>query len=497
MSYLGLDIGTTGCKAVVFDERGCELASAYREYAVIIPREGWAELDSSLVCDSCMAVIREAASACPEDPVSAMGISSQGEAYTPVGPDGEMLGNGMVSFDTRAAEISDRWSAEFGREKLYRITGQTAYPMYTVFKLLWLRDNQPEIWARAKAFYCFEDLMHHRLGLEPAISWSLAGRTMMFNVLTHQWDDEILSAVGLDRSKLARPLPSGEIVGTIPKAVSRDLGLSEDTIVVTGGHDQPSGALGAGVAASGVAVYGTGTVECITPAFATPIFSDDLFKNNICTYDFTVRGMYTTVAYNLTGGNILKWFRDEWGQPEVEEAARTGANPYQILLGKIGDKPSSLMVLPYFTPSGTPYFDTTTRGAILGLRLTTKREDVLRALLEGVTFEMRLNLDILDRSGIGINELIAIGGGAKSRAWVQLKADVLNKPIKTVAVTEAGCLGVAMLAMAAHMNIDVTKLVPEWVRITDEVEPNPENASYYDDRFATYLKLYPALRSIS
>ncbi|MCX8053056.1 MAG: FGGY family carbohydrate kinase [Armatimonadetes bacterium] len=503
MSYIGLDIGTTGCKAVAFDENGHQLAAAYREYPVLSPHDGWAEIDSALVCQSCLEVIREAASRCNtslrsslETEVRGIGISSQGEAFTPVGPSGEFFGNAMVSSDTRAAAISENWSREFGREKLYEITGHTAHPMFTLFKLIWVRDNRPDVWRQAKMFHCFEDLIHTRLGVEPAMSWPLAGRTMMFDVRKHDWDDSILNAMGLDRSKLPRTLPAGEVVGRVPSAICRDLGLADGAIVVAGGHDQPCGALGAGVTRPGMAVYGTGTVECITPAFSEPVFSSDLFANNLCTYDFTIPGMYTTVAFSLTGGNLLKWFRDEFGQAEVEQANRTGENAYSILIEHMASEPTSLMVLPYFTPSGTPYFDTRTKGAITGLRLTTTRGEILRALLEGVAFEMRLNLDILAKSGIAVKELVAIGGGARNPIWTQLKADVLNTPIKTVAVTEAGCLGVAMLACAADTQQDVKSLASKWVRVTGEVTPDPKNAEFYALRFEHYLKLYSVIKEL-
>lgn len=497
MSYLGLDVGTTGCKAVVFDKDGRQLASAYREYPVVSANEGWAEIDSRLVSESCLDVIREAAAECPEDRVRAMGISSQGEAFTPVGPDGEMLGNGMVSSDARAASYAEDWSREFGRERLYQITGHTAHPMFTLFKLLWVRDNLPDVWARAARFLCYEDLIHLKLGLEPAISWPLAGRTMMFDVRKHEWSPEILGAVGLDSARLPRTLPAGAVVGTIPSHVARSLGLRDGVIVVAGGHDQTCGALGAGVASKGRAVYATGTVECITPAFQEPIFSAELYEKNLCTYDFTVKGMYTTVAFSLTGGNLLKWFRDQWSREEVAESERTGMSAYELILRSMPDEPTKLMVLPYFTPTGTPYFDTEVKGAILGLRLSSTRGEVLRALLEGVAFEMRLNMDILDRSGIQIDELVAIGGGARNRRWTQLKADVMGKPISTAAVTEAGCLGVAMLARAADTGENITDLAKSWVRITDTVEPDASNAAFYADKFSSYLELYPALRRLA
>jgi xylulokinase len=237
-------------------------------------------------------------------------------------------------------------------------------------------------------------------------------------------------------------------------------------------------------------------VECITPAFSGPVFTQALKSNNICTYDHTVPGMYTTVAFSVTGGNILKWFRDEFGALEMEEAERTGRNAYELLLETLDDRPSGLMVLPYFTPSGTPHFDTRTRGAILGLRMSTRREDVIKALLEGVAYEMRLNLHILEQSGCGIRELRAIGGGAKSRDWVQLKADVLGKPITTLKVIEAACMGAAMLAFAADSGGDIRRIASEWVKPLDQHLPRPEQAGYYNERFELYRKIYPAIRKL-
>ena len=495
MVCMGIDIGTTGCKAVVFGGDGKQLSSSYREYPVIMPREGWAELDSAKVIENCFSAIREASINSPAK-VRAIGISSQGEAFTPVDKNGRMLGNAMVSFDTRAAETTKSWSEKFGEKKLYGITGHTAHPMFTLFKLLWLRENKPDVFKQAYKFLCFEDLLQFKLGLDPAMGWPLAGRTMLFDIRKHCWSDEILELCEIPVSKLARPLKSGSVAGKIPANIAETLSLDDDVIVVTGGHDQPCGALGAGVIEEGCAMYATGTVECICPAFPSPVLSNGLFKSNLCTYDFTLDKIYTTVAFSLTGGNILKWFRDEFGQFEISEAGKLGVNPYELLLKNMSRTPSNLMVLPHFTPTGTPYFDTEAEGAILGLKLSTKRNEIVRALLEGVAFEMRLNLDILNESGIRIDELRAIGGGAKSPIWTQLKADVLNKPIKTVRITEAGCLGVAMLAYAAHSGENLKSTVDAWVKTGDTVIPNPELSANYTEQFELYKKIYPALKKL-
>jgi xylulokinase len=496
MSYMGVDIGQTGCRAIIFDGNGIERAQSYREYRTVVPEPGWAELESDAVRDRCFEVMREAQAGSPDDPVQGLAVSCQGEAFTPVGPRGESLANAMITFDTRAAGLMERWSSGFGVERLYRLTGHTAHPMFSIFKLLWLKENRSDTFRRAVKFLCFEDFLHHHLGAQPHIAWSLAGRTMLFNIRNHVWDREILEAVGLESERLATPVPSGSVVGSVETSLAGALGMGRGVKIVCGGHDQPMGALGAGVVSPGKAMYATGTSECITPAFMRPILSDDLFRNNICTYDYILEGMYTTVAFSLTGGNILKWFRDQWGQEEAREAERTGRSPYEILLAKIGNKPSSLLVLPYFTPTGTPYFDHDVYGAVLGLKLHTTREEFLRGLLEGVALEMRLNLEILARSDIRIDELRAIGGGARSPIWTQLKADVLDKPITTVRVTEAACFAAAMLACSAVTGEPLKSLVDRWVTTEGVIEPIPHNAERYRERFETYRELYPTLKKL-
>ena len=247
---------------------------------------------------------------------------------------------------------------------------------------------------------------------------------------------------------------------------------------------------------SGKAMYGMGTVECICPAFPKPTFSDTLMASNLCTYDFTVDGMYTTVAFSLTGGNLFRWYRDQFCQEESKEAKQRGVSVYEQLLQAMPDQPTDMMVLPHFTPTGTPSFDPDATGAILGLKLSHTRLDILRALLEGVSMEMKLNVELLDESGIKIKELIAIGGGAQSTIMTQLKADILNRPITTVAVTEAGCLGVAMLASHALNQEPLASITSRWVKPLAQIEPRAESATIYEDKFTLYKQLYPTLKTL-
>lgn len=493
MSYLGLDIGTGGCKAVVFSREGKELASSFREYPVLHLNPDWAELNPDEVIEKCFEVIREA-NGKTADPVVSMSISSQGEAFAPVGKDGKVLGNAMVSSDARARDITEKWSKEFGPDNLYRITGHTPHPLFTLFKILWIKDNQPEIWKNARYFLCFEDLFHFRAGLEPCMSWSLAGRTMLFDVIQHRWSEEILNALNLEPEKLAKPVPPGEIVGIIDPAMGSLMGFLNPVTVVAGGHDQTCAALGAGVIEPGMCMYATGSVECFCPVLEAPSFSPELQRNNLCCYDYTIKGKYTSVAYSLTGGNILRWMRDELGQTETEKAAATGQNPYTLLLDAMPEDPTSLLVLPYFSATGTPYFDTRAKGAIIGLQLTTTKGEITKALLEAVALEMKLNLQLMENSGMHIDAFIATGGGTRHQKWNRLKADVLNKKIIVREVSEAGCFGAALLAQSAIEKAPVSEIYIHTVSRSEVISPDPKNSGIYDKKFESYKQLYPALR---
>lgn len=493
MSYLGLDIGTGGCKAVVFNTEGKELASSFREYPVLHPHPDWAEINPDEVINKCFEVIAEVNTKI-SDPVVAMSISSQGEAFTPIGKNGRTLGKAMVSSDTRARDIALKWSNDFGTGKIYHITGHTPHPLFTLYKILWVRENQPDVWKATRYFLCFEDLFHYKMGLEPKISWSMAGRTMLFDVIRHQWSNEILEAIGLSASKLAIPVASGEITGSIGVNTGRKIGFKNPVIVVAGGHDQTCAALGAGVIEPGMCMYATGSVECFCPMLDKPSFSDELQKNNLCCYDYTIKGKYTTIAYSLTGGNILRWMRDELGQLEIAKAAKTGQNPYSLLLDAMSASPTELLVLPYFSATGTPYFDTRAKGAIIGIQLTTTKGEITRALLEGVALEMKLNLQLMEKSGMKIDTFIATGGGTRNKPWTQLKANVLNKKIIVRDVKETGCYGAALLACSAIEKIPVEQLLRHSRTENEVFSPVPEYARFYDKKFEPYKQLYPVLK---
>ena len=498
MSLLGLDIGTTGTKGVAFDLDGRILASAYREYPLISPRPGWQELDPNRVWLCVKAVLAEVSRATRTHPIESLGISCQGEACHPVARDGTCLANSLITFDGRTADKPAWWLERMSRYDIARISGMPVHGMYTLNKIMWFKEQRPDIYAKTWKFHCYEDFVHLRLGLDPVMSYPLAARTMAFDIHKGDWSDELLGLAGVDRGLLARTAPSGEVVGTIPDRIASEIGLPRGVVVATGGHDQPAGTLGAGILESGEAMYATGTVECICAIFDSFKLTQEAVDGNVCCYPSCVPGLYASLGFNFTGGSLLRWYRDTFAGIEKQEAKETGRDVYEILCERVPKEPEHLLVLPHFTMTGTPHFDTASRGAILGLTLNTKREEIVSAILSGVTYEMKLNLELLQSAGVRIKRLRAIGGGAKSAVWVQRKADILGVPIAVLATTEAASLGVAMLGgKAAGIVRDIGEMAKHVVKIVSVCEPNEKRRAVYERLFGIYRTLYPAIRTLN
>lgn len=499
MSLIGLDVGTTGCKAIVVNLEGKVLGEAYREYPLVHPQPGWAELDPDEVFDKVQVVLKQAvAEATGADPVQGIGISSQGEAGIPLDENGRFLYRSPVSFDTRAVPQTERLGERIGRNRIFEITGHALNSMYTLPKIQWLIENVPAVRERMRHFYCFEDYIIFRLCGRAAIDYSLAARTLAFDIHTKTWSEEMLAGSSVDPSIFAEPMPSGSVAGTILPDVARSLGLPLDTKIVTGGHDQPCGALGAGIIKPHVAVDGTGTVECITAAFPEPVLSPTMRENGFSCYPAVAPDLYVTLAYNFTGGSLLRWFRDTLGQREVAQAQEEGRDVYDVIISKATDGVVQPMVLPHFTATGTPYHDPHSRGAFLGLALETTLGDIIKAILDGITFEMKLNLSLLEEAGVRIDVIRAIGGGSRSPFWLQLKADMFKRPIVKLDVEEAPCLGAALCAgVATGAYGGFEEAVDAAVHEGDRYEPNAQRTAAYDERFKIYRDIYPTLADLS
>jgi xylulokinase len=497
-TLLGLDVGTTGCKAVLFDEDGLLLASASREYPVELPRPSWAEQDIERVWWLAIEAMREAIAIAGTGEVAAIGLSVHGEAVTPVDAAGQPMRPTILGMDTRT-DAQNAWLREHvGGETLFGRTGMPIHTINTLPKLLWLREHEPDVWARASRFVLVEDFLVGRMTGRWVVSECLASRTQMVDLATGRWDVGILELLALDKARLSAIAPSGEAVGELSAELTAALGLQRRPVVVSGGHDQACGALGVGLTEAGLASVSTGTAEVVEVALASPVVSPPLYGGNISVYRHVVPGLYLAMTLNHSGGLALRWFRDAFCEPQVQRAAAEGLDAYDVILEGGADGPSGLLVLPHFSGAGTPTFDTASRGAILGLTFATTRADVARAIVEGLTYELRLNLDLLRAGGVAIDVLRAIGGGARSRPWLQLKADVTGIPVVTPQVTEAAALGAALLAGAgAGLFASVPDAAQRFLRLTRTYTPDPARHAAYTRQYELYREVYPAVAPIT
>jgi len=497
MSLLGLDVGTTGCKATVFSREGEPLATAYREYEELYPRPGWAEIDPDRIWDCVKEVIQSVASE-SKSPVEAISTSVLGEAFHPVDKDGRPLRRTITSVDGRAQEQTDQLGREMSSLDIFRKTGMALHRSYALPKIMWIRDHEPEVFKNTWKFLHYGDYVAARLGVEPVNDLSVAGRSLMLDVVKRDWCDEMLEVAGIDRELLPRVAPAGEIIGEVPDAIAAELGLPKGVKVATGGHDQPVCALGAGVLDPGVGTDTTGTVECMAIAMEEPILTEAMLRQNLSVYPHVVPGRYITLAFVYSAGNVLRWYRDKFAVAERAEAEAGGKDVYDIMVERAEPGPSEVFLLPHFTGSGTPYLDGDSRGAILGLRLVAGPGHFVRAILDGIAYEMRTNLEALKEAGLEVQRLHAIGGGAKSDSWLQSKADILGVDLHALSVSEAGCLGAAMLAgTAIGVFPSLQDAVDQLVSVRKVFEPREEKRGPYDKAFAVYRKIYPAIRQVN
>lgn len=497
MGLMGLDIGTSGCKATIIDYEGNIKGQAYAEYSLESIKPGWHELNPELVWTSVKNVISNSLFGYTGEAIKAISVSSFGEAASPIDKNGRTLYNSIIYIDKRGEEEARFIENKLGIDKVLSISGASIHPMYTINKIMWLKSHMPEIYEQTHKFLLFADFILFKLGAKPHTDYSLAARTMAFDVVNKKWSKEILDAVEIDEGKFGEAVQSGTIVGEILPRIADELGLPKNVLLVAGGHDQPCAALGAGVIRDGIAVDGLGTTECITPSFDRPVISPGMAKSSFACVPHVKKDMYVTYAFTFTSGSMLKWYRDNFGSEFRDEANKKGINMYDLLIEKAGSKPSDLFVLPHFAGAATPYMDTEAKGAIIGLNINTKNTDIIKAILEGITFEMMINLERLDEVGIKADELRAVGGLAKSDDFLQLKADMMGKKVVSLNVSEAGTLGVAILAgTASGVYNSLDQAVDLLVKKKKEFYPDKKLNDIYNEKFETYKELYPAVKRI-
>ncbi len=467
----GLDVGTTGCKVTVFAPDGECLGREYRKY---VTRHAGSvhEIDAEALASAVLDAV--AAATTRFGKIDAMGVSSFGEAFVLVDAVGKPLRPILLCTDSRGAAEAQTFAAAFGAERAARISGLLPNESYSFPKLMWVKANEPDVFSRAKYIMLVEDYVIYLLTGERVIDHSLATRTAAFDIHALCWSGDILNAAGIPVEMFSHPVATGSVAGL----------TADGTKIVASGHDQVACAVGAGVFEPGKAAEGAGTVECMTPVFSAIPDTLDFQRDNYAVVPYF--GNYVTYAFSYTGGELLRWCADDLcGQSheELQDGAYAG--------------PTGLLVLPHLAGAATPYMDSGSKGAIVGLTLGTKARDVYFACMEAVAYEMRLNREHLAASGVRFDRLVATGGGAKSKLWMQIKADVLGIPFDALEVEDAGTVGCAMMAgVAAGAFRDLREAGATMVKKTGTYEPDTVRHGLYAEVFARYKRLYSAVRPL-
>ena len=498
MCIAGLDVGTTGVRAVVFTEKGDVISSSYQEYPLIHTEAGIAELDPSKVWKAAEEVLRDVFLRAPKK-VKALSISSFGGAVFPISKDGTPLYNAILAFDNRSVAEEREILDTVGEEKFFEITG-TQVRWGPLGKILWLRRHKTKEIKDTWKFVGFEDYILFKFGFQPVISYSLAS-WFGLDRENKEWSEKVLCSVGIRADQLSKPVPAGEVLGKLAPRVAKEVGAPGGMTMVTGAHDIVCALLGAGVWLSTphLAVDSTGTWETIAIATNEPITTTRAAQSGIASYPIGIDDGYITLATLPTAGSILRWFRDEFESEKVERATAEGKDVYDLLFESVDFSGGHALVLPHFSGSGSPYMDSNSKGAILGLSLGSHREDVFQAIVEGVTHEVSVIKEELESlTGTFIETLRVVGGGSRSRKWCQLKSDIFEKPVETLQVYEASALGAAILAANA---IKVYQTIPEaiggMVKPWKNFYPDPVVSKVYKRQHEVYKRVYRALAEIN
>ncbi len=487
---LGLDFGTTNIKAVAITLAGEPVAQASRRtpvhstgpgQGVHEPQELWAT-----VCE----VLREVNSSLPagSKPLG-IAIASMGEAGVPLDKNGQTLYPFICWHDVRTRPQWEWWRDNFGAKEIYLRTGLPLHPMWSVMKLLWLKENEPAVFAATCRWLCVEDFAIWRLTGEQATSYSIACRTMAFNLLQRRWDEDILSAAGLSSDLFPQAHPSGKIIGKLSAAAAKETGLEEGLPVATGGHDHLCAALAAGAVEPEIALDSSGTTETMVITLARPNLGEAMTSYGYSQGCHVIADRYALFAGVHGGGITLEWLAgilqtDVEGLLQEAEASPPGAG--------------GVYFLPHLRGAGTPHRDPAAAALFFGLSDSTGRAHLARAALEGVAFEMALNFSVLRESaGINLERLRAVGGGTRSPLWNQLKADITGLPMEVPGVTEATATGAALLAglaLGALNAQSATTLLP----VSQQFLPSPERHPDYRRRLeSVYQHLYPAVSPLA
>jgi xylulokinase len=497
---LGIDAGTTAMKAVLFDQEGHPLGQASQEYQLHTPAPDRAELEPQDYWNACCGCTRGLLAESGVDPrqIAALAISSQGETLVVVDEAGQPLYPAIVWLDNRSQAEANEISAQFEVETVFQVTGQPEItPTWPATKILWLRRRQPQVFERAHKFLLLEDYLLFRFTGRFVANPCLLSSSLLFDIRRKIWWQEMLDCIGITSDRLPEVQESGQAVGVLTSEAASETGLWEGTVVATGGMDQALAALGAGNTHPGLITENTGGALAIVATIEEPTFDP---QGGIPCHYHALPDTYYLLPWGQTAGMALRWFRDVFGVEEQEEAARTGANAYDLLTAAAAEAPpgaEGLVALPHLMGAACPEFNPAARGVWFGIGLHHTKAHFVRATLESVAYMLRRNVEILEELGIAVREIRALGGGARSTLWNQIKADVLGVSVVTMTTEEQACLGAAILAgSAVGLYPSPQEATEKLVKVADHWEPDSENKSLYDHRYKLYVRLYENLEDL-
>jgi xylulokinase len=494
---MGIDIGTTSARTIVVDEQGTLLASAVEEYPLYNPKPLWSEQDPEDWWRATRNTIQRAL-AHPDvsaDDIKGIGLSGQMHGLVMLDRNHNVLRPAILWNDQRTAEQCAWITEKVGKDLLVQQTCNPVLTGFTAPKIVWVRQNEPEIADQTVMMLLPKDYVRFRLTGEFATEVSDASGTSLFDVPNRRWSKAILEKLDIPEAHLPKSYESPEVSGKISKAVAKETGLREGTPVVGGGGDQAAGAVGNGIVRSGVISVTTGTSGVVFAFADTPATDAQLRTHTFC---HAVPNKWHVMGVMLSAGGSLRWFRDALCSEEVSVARRMEIDPYGLIVAEAWNAPTGcegLIFLPYLTGERTPYPDPHARGVFFGLTLRHSKAHLARAILEGVAFGLRDSLEILKEMNVPIGEIRASGGGARSVHWRQIQADVNGMPMSVINVDEGPALGVALLAgVGAGVYARVEEACDAAIRTVAVTEPSPDSQKIYDGYYAIYRALYQSLK---
>ena len=479
---LGLDAGTTSVKAALFDNRGACLGIGREEYLLSTPSAEEAELDAEIYWLSSVKAIHTAiqAAGVPPAQVRAMAVSSQGETTIPVNAQGAPLRPALVWLDNRSHSQAQWLASRFDPQEVYEVTGVPEItPTWSACKILWIRQNEPKIFKHAYKYLLVKDYLVYRLTGEFVTDGATACTTLLYDIRHHQWWPEMLDGVGISPNQLPDITQPGEAVGKLTAPAAQELGLDKQTLVINGGMDQAAGAIGAGSITPDVISESTGAALAIQ---VTTPYPDMRSVNRMPLYVHSLPGLYLFVPVLPTGGMAFKWFRDTFGDSEIQAARKSNREAYDLLTemaAQVEPGSDGLVMLPHLMGAFSPEENPAARGVFSGFTLGHGKGHFVRAILEGVAFNLRQILEALSQTGYHFSEVRTSGGGSRSKLWNQIKADVCGLPIVTLANEETALLGDAILAgTACGVFSSIFEACAQMVALKQRILPGAQRTAY-------------------